>query len=461
MTFIYTVHPEILSIIFENTKAMTADETQFPGEVSAEKKHGIAFEVIACAVCTYFREVAFATPSLWTTTRVHGASDPENIVQRLSHAGNFWLDIRIDLAAKDDQMDAAKLQLIIDSILQHSLRWRSLCIGYGYERRDHPVVGQICSAPAPGLKRLSLTVDDVDKADGTLINRAANLPHIFKDGTPELELIRLRGFSIHLFRPPLSSMVTLHLDQTRSIHIQYSTLADMLTASPHLANLSIHSDILAQGNWPDRQKAIRLPALRSLRLFSNSGEGFPGMLKIINAPRLEFLTLKGLREGDMELVWAMQKTRFDGLKSLSLVDSDMSTWMCVRMFETFRQITSLSAVYASAGKMEGMVLNHLSHGKTSGQDGVQFVPWPKLTTVCLGSDLWVNGREVTRAFIAARREDGHPISTVIFKGSAEQMEDILSARTEAGVGVEIKFCSQNIIWPEKSSDVDQEDTLFR
>ncbi|KAF9482633.1 hypothetical protein BDN70DRAFT_874817 [Pholiota conissans] len=459
MALIYKIHPEILSIVFENTKDMT-DEIPSPRRGDAGIKHPVAFEVTACAVCTYFREVAFATPSLWTTIWMRGTSDPENIAQRLSRTGDFWLDIRIDLGVKDPAMDAAKVKSIVDNILQRSLRWRSLCLVYGCEERDDPLVMRLCSAPAPGLRRLSLTVEDIDTGDGSIINRSVSLPHIFKDGTPQLEFIRLRGFSVHLFRPPLSSVVTLHMDQTRTIGLHYSTLAGILTASPHLANLSLYGDIIGQGNWPDEQKTIDLPALRSLRLYSISGEGYPAILKIINAPRLQSLTLKGLQGGDLEDIWNIQdKARFDALKSLSLVDCDMNFWTCHRMFETFRQITTFSAVHASPEKGEAKVLENLSRGEVGGQNGAQFMPWPKLTTIRLGPEFYAKGQEATSSFVAARREYGCPIFIVVFRVGTEQMDGALSSRTAMGAGVEVKFCNR-ITWPEGSIHQDRDDTFF-
>ncbi|KAF8197915.1 hypothetical protein BJ912DRAFT_1020570 [Pholiota molesta] len=377
------------------------DEIPLAYETSAERNRNIAFEATAPRICSYFRKVALATPRLWTTIHVHEASRLENIVEMLARSGDCKLDIRIDLAVQDPQMDAEILDPIIHNILQHSHRWRSLYVGYSCERNDHPVVMQ-------------LSIDDVNEADGTLINRTVSSPHIFKDGAPKLGFIRLRGLAIQLFRPPLDTV-------TKNIPIQYSTLNDILTYSPQLAHLSI------------QQETISLPALRSLR-------GYAGIMKTMDAPYLESLTLKDVQEHDLDRLWSItDKAKFETLKSLSFIDKSI--------FETFRQITTFSTLYASAGNCRGLKWNPV-------------LPWPRLKTLSLGLDLYEHDQQVIDTVITVRKEYGCPISTFIFRISAEDMEDMLPLEFEAGADFEIRFHDQNLVWPENGTHFDQDDILF-
>ncbi|KAF8179874.1 hypothetical protein BJ912DRAFT_982058 [Pholiota molesta] len=445
MSLIYILYPEIISVIFEHAKNMT-DEIPLAYETSAERERNIAFEATASRICSYFRKVALATPRLWTTIHVHGASRLENIVEMLARSGDCKLDIRVDLAKQDPQMDAENLDPIIHILLQYSLRWRSFHIGYSCERNDHPVVMQLCSAPAPNLQQLSIAIDDVAEADGTLVNRTASLPHIFKDGAPKLGFIRLRGLAIHLFRPPMDTVVILHLDQTKSIPIQYSTLNDILTYSPQLAHLSMYGDILAPGGWPIQQKTISLPALRSLRVCSISGEGYAGIMKSMDAPYLESLTLKDVQEHDLDWLWSItDKDQFETLKSLGFIEFDLNRATSKNIFEQGQKST---------------IINVLSEGTIEIPNGLQYVPWPGLKTLSLGLDCYDDDQEVINKVITVRKEYGCPISTFIFRISAEDMEDMLPLELEAGADLDIRFHSQNIVWPENGTHFDHDDILF-
>ncbi|KAF9484429.1 hypothetical protein BDN70DRAFT_872439 [Pholiota conissans] len=460
MSSIYDLHPEILSIIFENAKNMT-DVIPLTYGTNVGRNQTVAFEVVATKICSYFRDIALATPRLWTSIHVHGASRSDNIVEMLARSCDCWLDIRIDLAVQNLQMEATRLDSIIEKLLLHSLRWRTLCIGYRYERRDHPVVLLLCTASAPGLQHLSITVDDVADADRSLINQTVSLPHIFKDGTPKLGFIRLRGFAIQLFRPPLTTVVTLHLDHTRDIPIQYSTLKEMLTSSPYLAHLSMHGDILAPGGWTSQRRVVSLPVLRSLRVCSISGEIFAGMMKCIDAPNLESLTLKKVQECDLNPLWnTLDEIKFETLKTLSLIEFDLSTSTWRHIFETFQQINTFSSLDDYAGFRDSIFIGALLEPSVHGLNGVQYVPWPKLKTLCLGLDLYDNDQNLIKKLIAVRKELGFPISRCIFRIGAEDMEDLLPLQLESEADFEIKFIAEEVIWPDNNTHIDHDDILF-
>jgi hypothetical protein len=458
MALIYVLHPEILSIIFENAKIMT-DQISLAHKSSNGTNRNMAFEITASRTCSYFRVVALATPQLWTTIHIHGAARLECIVEMLSRSGDCRLDIRIDLGVLDRQMNAEILDPIIDNILLHSRRWRSLCIGYSYERQDRPVVMRLCAVPAPNLQQLSITVNDVAEADGSLVNRTVDLPHIFKEGAPKLGFIRLRGLAIQLFRPPLDNVVTLHLDQIKSVPIQYATLHSILTCSPHLAHLSMYGDILALEGWPDQQKAISLPALRSLRVHSISGEAYAGIMQIINAPKLESLTLKSLQDHDLDPLWSItDKARFDTLKLLSLIECDPSSPTCQILFGMFRQITTFSTMHAAR---KSNIINILAEGTVKDLNGLQYVPWPRLKTLHLSSDFYDNDQEVIKTMAAVRKEHGYPVSTFMFSASAEETKDMAPLKFESGAGFEIQSCGQYFDWPEHGTHFDHDDMLFQ
>ncbi|KAF9481118.1 hypothetical protein BDN70DRAFT_920035 [Pholiota conissans] len=451
---IFKLHPELLSIIFEMARDMTHKSSLLyePGEVNT-----IAFEITVTRICSYFQRIALAAPRLWTSIHLHGASHPKHIIDMLTRSGECWLDIRIDMSMEDLQMNAEQLDTMVSNFILHSRRWRSLCIAYSCERRDHPMVMKLCSSPAPGLQQLSISVDDVVGADGAHINHSVDYPVIFRDGAPNLASIRLRGFAVQLFRPPFRYVVILHLDQTKSVPIQYATLKGMLTLSPHLAHVSIYGDILGPGDWVNQPQRISLPALRSLRMYSISGETFSGVLQSIEAPNLESLTMKSLQDHDLRPLWDQpRQIRFEALKTLNLIEFNFSAPTCRRIFETFEHITAFSAIYASSVAWKPTIVNILTEGTVN---WVPYVPWPKLKTLHLSSDFCYDDNEGISTLIAVRKAHGYPIHTLVFKTDPEEMEDTSDLQFEVGAEVEIRFC-QDIIWPENSTHIDLDDVLF-
>ncbi len=423
----------------------------------------IPFEILTTHICSYFRQVSLAAPSLWTSIQVDAFSRIENIVDRLERSGACGLNIRIESAGQDTPINVTKLDTIIGHILQHSFRWRSLFLRYTYERAAHPVVRRICSASAPRLNLFSLTVDNVDEADLTSVNWSVNQPHIFNDGTPqELKFVRLRGLATQLFRPSLNSVVTLHLDQVRYLPLQYSTLRAILMCSPNLTNLSIHGDIIAPGTWPPAWQAntLHLSNLRSLRLFSESGETYSGVMNGLDAPKLESLTLKSLQEHDMDDLWNIpdQNTRFPNLKSLNFEEFDFTDLTYRGIFQTFSNITSFCAPYVRV--KDSPLLKILAQGLIAGRGGSSYIPWPRLATLGFATE-GGDDEGVIDAAVEARKRCGCPISTFLFAFCGEDdAEEEFLLEFQRSQDLEIKICPVNTVWPEDRIHLDHEDCLF-
>lgn len=460
-TGIYDIPAEILAVIFEEGKHIVEEMPPAPDDGRSHRS--TPFEILITHICSYFRQVSLATPSLWTSIRVDAFCRIENIVDRLERSGACGLNIRIESAGQDTPINATMLDMIMDHILRHSLRWRSLFLRYAYERAAHPVVRRICAAPAPRLRSFSLTVDNVNEADLTSVNRSVNRPHIFNDGTPqELKFVRLRGLATQLFRPSLNSVVTLHLDQVRYLPLQYSTLREILMCSLYLANLSIYGDIIAPGTWPPAWQAntLYLPNLRSLRLFSESGETCAGVMNGLDAPKLESLTLKSLHEHDMDDLWNIpnQNARFPNLKSLTFEEFDFTDLTYGRIFQTFSGITSFFALCIRV--KDSPLLKILGQGLTVGPDGSPYIPWPRLETLGFATE-GGDGAGVIDAVVEARKTCGYPISTFLFAVCGEdEAEEELLLEYQGRRDLEIKFCPTNIVWPEDRTHLDYEDCLF-
>ena len=364
------------------------------------------------------------------------------------------MDIRVDLTVQKLQMNETRLNATLQMILPLSHRWRSLSITYDCENVTYPLVSKLCNQPAKALRYLSITVDDVDHADATIVNRDVKLPHIFKDGTPMLEFVRLRGLAIHLFRPQLGNVVTLHLDQTAFIPVLYSTFRDIVTCSPVLAHLSLYGDIV--GTWPTGVDPIYLPALRSLRMCGVAGEMYTGILLGIHAPQLNSLTLKDLRAHDLDLLWdVIDVSKYTSLKSLIFCDFEPPISTYAHIFKSFREIITFTSLHSSAH--ESILVDLLLDGVLPGQ-AEPHVPWPKLQILSFPFDPYNHDDSLIEDIVKVRRRCGYPLSKILLGRTLEEMARG-EIRIEVG-NIQAEFCWRTEIWPTNGTQFDYDDGLF-
>ncbi|KAF5322780.1 hypothetical protein D9619_001535 [Psilocybe cf. subviscida] len=262
-------------------------------------------------------------------------------------------------------------------ILLESFRWRSLCVRYHTEAAGHPLIVHMCNCSAPNLEHLSLSIHHIENANSAGVNSVTDSPQIFQQGAPKLHFLRLRGVAIQYFRPELAHLVSLRLDQTRKLPLLYATFRNIITSSPYLSDLSVYGDIILPTAWADHDSLIYLPQLRSLRIFSESGAMYSGLLLGINAPILESLTLKSAEECDFDALWRLAN-----------------------------RVKEFSAVHLFPSESE--LLTALLYGMTPGTDG-PIVPWPRLESLCFGFDLDGDNSELSKV-AAIRKSVGHPLS---------------------------------------------------
>lgn len=442
---------EILSIVFEIGKNVVDDLHS-----DTNGHHEYPFELLVSHTCSYFRQVALATPRLWTACSIHENCPDQLVAEYIARSGGCLLDIRVDLAVHKPQLDDTRLNATIPMILPLSFRWRSLSVTHDGESVRYPLFSKICNQPAMALQQLSIIVDDVEHADATIVNRDVRLPHIFKEGTPTLEFVRLRGLAMHLFRPQLGNVVILHLDQTTFIPVLYSTFRDILTCSPVLAHLSLYGDIISATQWPPGINPINLPALRSLRICGVAGEMYTGILLGIHAPRLDSLTLKDIQAHDLDLLWdLMDVTRYTNLKSLIFCDFEPSISTYTRIFESFQEIITFTSLYSSAGN--SILVDLLLEDVHPGQEEPH-VPWPKLQILSFPFDPYSDDDELIEDIVKVRRRCGCPLSKILL---GRKLEDITRGEIRLEVGnIQVKFCWRNEEWPANRTQFDEDDGLF-
>lgn len=449
---------EILAMVFETGKNVVDDMCPgFNNTLETRTCHEQPFEVLVSHTCSHFRQVALSTPRLWTAVCIHENCPDEFIATYIARSGISLVDIRVDLTVHKLQMNERRLNATLEMILPLSFRWRSLSITYDCENARYPLISKLCNQPAQALQHLSITVDDVDHADASIVNRDITFPHIFKEGTPTLGFVRLRGLAMHLFRPQLANVVTLHLDQTTFIPVLYSTFRDIVTCSPVLANLSLYGDIIGAAQWPAAASVIYLPALRSLRICGVAGEMYAGILLGIHAPGLTSLTLKDLHPHDLDLLWdVMDLSRYTSLKSLIFCDFEPSVSTYAHIFKNFQEIIAFTSLHSSAG--ESILVDLLLKGVFPGQAG-SHVPWSKLQILSFPFDAYSDDEELIGDIVEVRRGCGYPLSKILLGRTLEEMVPG-EIRIEVSDNIQVQFCWRTEVWPANGTQFDHDDDLF-
>jgi len=443
-----TLPPEIVSEIFQAGTVM--DRALLDGDDQPKKP----FELLVAQICSYTRKVALATPGLWCFVQIDRSSSAECTMAYMERSCAASLTIRLDTLHHQSLEDENHLELLLDIIIPHSHRWRKLSVACDYERSTHPVVNRICGRAAPGLRYLSITVNDVDRADPSAVESDIRSPHIFKQGTPYLKFVRLRGLAMHLFRPQLDTVVTLHLDQTRQVPLTYAKFRDILTCSPFLTHLSLFGEMILPSTWPHLLGDIHLPRLESLRVTGVSGEVYSGVLIALHAPRLESLTLKDMQEHDLDPLWQlMDLNKFASVKSLHFCDFEVSLYAYEHILRTFSNVTTFSTMHSSISESR---LVDLLLEQSEDDDGEN--RWPLLKTLSFPMDLDADEVDVVEELICVRKDGGYPVSKIVLKvGAGEVDETAIEGEID---GVEVVIASGEDLWPSNSAESDQDDIFL-
>jgi hypothetical protein len=260
---ISAVPPELLASIFELAQS-SADEDEDAEPINPQ----IPVEVVASHVSVYWRNVALNTRLLWRHINISQSETVEKIQVYLARSGQVLLHVRLDLIQRP--LEVTMLTEKVDLLFSQFNRWERFTIHSNIETAEFPVVSRLYDVFSPSLEHLALCINDVDSENLKAIRRA-DFEQILTKGCPRLTVLRLRGLSMHFFRPPLANITTLYLEQTRGLFIGYERFAHLLTASPALAHLSIHDSIIDEfeETWPFN-RCIPVPNLVKMPSSSSS-----------------------------------------------------------------------------------------------------------------------------------------------------------------------------------------------
>jgi len=370
-----------LSAIFAMAMTMTMEDPSTRDQLRA-------FQLAVSHTCQHFLNVASQSPKLWSVTQISATSDLDWLYLCLERSQTCALNIHVKLSKDDTAIHVAHINAVFDLLIRESHRWDSLSIDCGFEHEASPLIRRLCGAHAPQLRHLSLVINNVDTLDKEIARRIRNIDHpqIFQNcSTPDLRFVRLRDAALYGFRPRLDSVVTLHLEQTTTFYLPYSTVRQMITCSLYLTHLSIHGELIDANvsPWPMRTDVVHLPNLLSLQVCGATGELYAGVMLGIDAPSLHSLTIQNILSGDLDPLWNHgDPTRYARLRELVVIHSDLTSATYRRMFETFPQITSFSTPTTPIGTSR--LKNILMYRYHIGQE--PYVPWPHLKYLTFARD---------------------------------------------------------------------------
>lgn len=443
---IFSIPSEILSTIFKLGQAISREEEN-EGDPEYPEGQGVPFELLLTQVSSHFRDIAIDTPVLWSSIVVTRTRSPESVATYVARSSGHLLDVRVDLV--QDRMTL----VMFDTILLHSCRWRWFSLVSSQEVVLE-AAGRLRNLHVPALEHLTLCVEAVD-LNAIESNLEPPSP-VFTGGAPRLTFVRLRGMAMHLFVPPLISVTTLHLDQTRPLPMRYTTFKEIITASPVLANLSIYGDMIHVGteSWSSILNAIELPTLRSLRICGVGGLVYSGILLGINATHLRSLVLKDVQEPDLDRFWASpQMMQFPHIISLVFRDVDLSEAMFRNMFRAFPATISFSFISSFRSFSILKLLVGSMTGTTAPSIGV---PWPKLRVVTFLLNF--DDHSAIEDLVEARRLAGYPLEKLRVCTIFELPSTGRFARLQESVMIEP--CGLIDQWPDPIDYPDWDDDLF-
>ena len=287
--------PDVTSTIFE---FCLADFTDHQYQSLLYTNEGLFFPLSLGAICSYWRNIAWSTPSLWSSLVVRVPERDSHIVtgiaqEWLARSGQLPLSIRIFSRFYDKTVSA-----LADVINRYSTRWLELdlCIPGCYYQRFHPT-----HTHAPILK--SIRFQCPANAGAMNLNFQLTCP-------------RLERASLHFF--PMDG-TDIQWDNLTHLNLQSMSVINsflILRQTPRLVFCKI------SGSCPRyREPSIGAPVLISLRSLQllNLITTANDFLNYLIAPHLEEFGLPRYHTTSMKVITSFLSRSACSLRSFSVI----------------------------------------------------------------------------------------------------------------------------------------------
>jgi hypothetical protein len=418
------------------------------GVASCDHEDREAHALCVSQVSRFWRDIALATPALWTAVRVDylltGESQLRMLDLFLKRSRECPLDITIILVRDEDDDCWDELSELTSKIFPLISRWRSLVVCARFREDVFDALEDLGDAEASILETFCVDITLSGEEEENSYE-----PHLlFQGGAPRLTHIEIHKVLITTCQPPLSSLVSLHLHHPPCL-ISIDQYRDILLASHDLANLELVGDIVDIGELymvavPNVPKTdmITIPSLHSLTVspsWSASSFMLYSLLASLETPALECLVLYCCPWKDHVSVF-QEVFRHSGpwyplLRSLTLKCAYFGEVKAMWFTLELPSITHISLINCTssacflalllAGDHRPLADHHgpdtntddSGQGSSSGQDLSDSVHMPLLQDIYL-SVFDLEGFDILCDIISQRISRGIPIASVQFGSSA-------------------------------------------
>ncbi|KAI6108305.1 hypothetical protein F5141DRAFT_1122291 [Pisolithus sp. B1] len=389
---------DVLSLIFEECHQ---SNPQWTGVLCLLGQ--LPIEVRLSHVSSQWREVALATPSLWSSIRFPFEQREDSLVEYLERSRGGLLDVYLGPWAKYPNLERALTTVLIP----HLGRFQQL----------------VLEASAPALRRLRVMCRGTIITPGPLTGGP-----IFSKGAPLLTDVRLDNVAITL-PSPVAMTLSLSAYPGPQFPMTREGFCRTLSGCPSLSTLHLRGFVELASQTP--VFPVHLPHLRELvvngRILANGLRLFD----IISVPNVEILVLEDLKAH--ALTWIHRHIAcayphaFQSLHTLRYIRCDFGgTDMDVHLL---RATPAVSDLVLSVDRYMRLIRLLTNSDKQAAVCGCSPM-WPNLRTITLhtqgyagnvvGTGVPLNEPSPTMAllqeFVACRNILGRPISVLRFKG---------------------------------------------
>jgi len=305
---------ELLSAVFQALQDSVENET---------------LPTILSCVSRLWRDVAINNPFLWNRLTITLPIDIGAVAMKLKRSKESLLDLRIVvpyLDSKAFQNSGLSLPSLaeyqdLSSQLSHSYhRCRRLCIvGRFVDAQDivDLVLAPLRKISMPFLEELTLNGENSEDLDQLELTRMYDLFTC----APKLRDVRLGGYGLIRYRPPIHHVTNLHLVALNRNRYPLNMFTTFLHSIPCLTFLAVYGGLL--DGEPHFTGQCDVPNLESLFIFGQGTSPNPisDWFLFLSAPKLRELVIHPLYTGDLIEFRDIQRSTpplFPNLQTLTL-----------------------------------------------------------------------------------------------------------------------------------------------
>ncbi|KAF9049044.1 hypothetical protein BJ165DRAFT_1464166 [Panaeolus papilionaceus] len=286
--------PEILAEIF-HAYLFWEDESdliepELEGLIPVIEPSSRAAPLLFCQVCSYWREVAISTPSLWSSIALKETILLNTVKLWLQRSRNHPLSFAIWLSSSPDNSTDKWSQWpqLLNLLCGSIHRWRDVLVHVPTTANMPLFMDALLPSTGESAALMLRTLDVSKDSFGEQINedtirRLSSFPH------PTLRRLTWEGATLPTFQQ-LDTVLWTNLLQLTFVKLESYILFAFLEACPNIQFLSIGT-LLTRANSTSPDHPVLAPKLQALHI-GDAGGDVTETLQCIISPRLTRLSFK-------------------------------------------------------------------------------------------------------------------------------------------------------------------------